>query len=146
MAHTIAAAPAHASPVFIARVFGPLAQILNPLVMGLAGSRQIPLWAIVRHRGRRSGKQYVTPVAIGHSGDALLIPLPFGTEAQWCSNVRAAGECVMRWKGQEHQMIDPELVTGASGSAAFAAWERSILNALGIRSFLRLRFAPDSAM
>lgn len=140
MANSVTTTRMHERPVPIARVFGPLARILNPLLVRLAGSKYVPLWAIIRHRGRRSGRLYATPVAIGHTPDALIVPLPFGADADWCRNVRAAGGCVMRWKGREHQMIEPEIIED-SGLPAFAMWERSALNALGIRRFLRLRFA-----
>ena len=143
MANTIAASRPHDGRVPIARVFGPLARLLNPLVVRLAGSAYLPLWAIVRHRGRRSGRVYATPVAIGHTPDALVVPLPFGPEADWCRNILAAGGCVIRWNGSEHRMIDPEIVEDA-GLPAFAAWERRALSALGIKRFLRMRFAPET--
>ena len=140
MANTITASPSHDRPVPVAMLFGPLARIFNPLFVRLAGSAYIPLYAIIRHRGRRSGRLYATPVAVGHTPDALVVPLPFGADADWCRNVRTAGGCVMRWKGQEHQMIDPEIIEDA-GLAAFNRLERWAARKLGIRRFLRLRFA-----
>ncbi len=143
MAKSVAASRSHERPVPIARVFGPLAGILNPLAVRLAGSRYVPLWGVIRHRGRRSGRLYATPVAIAHTPDALIVPLPFGPDADWCRNVLAAGGCVVRWKGGEHQMIEPEVIE-ESALPAFAAWERFALSALGIKRFLRVRFAPPS--
>ena len=143
MANFVAATRAHDRRAPIARVFGPLARFFNPLAVRLAGSRYVPLWAVIRHRGRRSGRLYATPVAIAHTADALIVPLPFGADADWCRNVLAAGGCVVRWMGSEHQMIEPEIIED-SALPAFAAWERSALSALGIRRFLRVRFAPSS--
>ena len=143
MANFVAPTRAHDRRAPIARVFGPLARLFNPLAVRLAGSRYVPLWAIIRHRGRRSGRLYATPVAIAHTADALIVPLPFGADADWCRNVLAAGGCVVRWMGSEHQMIEPEIIED-SALPAFAAWERSALSALGIRRFLRVRFAPSS--
>jgi deazaflavin-dependent oxidoreductase (nitroreductase family) len=128
----------------VARVFGPAARILNPVLIRLAGTRWIPLWAIVRHRGRRSSRWYATPVAIGHRDDALFVPLPFGSTADWLRNVLAAGACVVRWKGVEHRMIDPEIVEFAYGLTAFNPIEARLLQALGIKGILRLRFADAS--
>jgi len=144
MANFVAATRAHDRRAPIARVFGPLARFFNPLAVRLAGSRYVPLWAVIRHRGRRSGRLYATPVAIAHTADALIVPLPFGAEADWCRNVLAAGGCVVRWKGSEHQTIEPEIIED-SALPAFATWERSALRTLGITRFLRLRFAPPSA-
>ena len=143
MANFVAPTRAHDRRAPIARVFGPLARFFNPLAVRLAGSRYVPLWAVIRHRGRRSGRLYATPVAIAHTADALIVPLPFGAEADWCRNVLAAGGCVVRWKGSEHQTIEPEIIED-SALPAFATWERSALSALGIRRFLRVRFAPSS--
>ena len=143
MANSVAPTRAHDRRAPIARVFGPLARFFNPLAVRLAGSRYVPLWAVIRHRGRRSGRLYATPVAIAHTADALIVPLPFGAEADWCRNVLAAGGCVVRWMGSEHRMIEPEIIED-SALPAFAAWERSALSALGIRRFLRVRFAPSS--
>jgi len=144
MANFVAPTRAHDRRAPIARVFGPLARFLNPLAVRLAGSRYVPLWAVIRHRGRRSGRLYATPVAIAHTADALIVPLPFGAQADWCRNVLAAGGCVVRWKGSEHQTIEPEIIED-SALPAFATWERSALRTLGITRFLRLRFAPPSA-
>jgi deazaflavin-dependent oxidoreductase (nitroreductase family) len=140
MIKTAAAPRAHEQQAPAARVFGPLTRVFNPLAIRFAGSAYVPLWAIIRHRGRRSGRLYATPVAIGHMPDVLVVPLPFGPDVDWCRNVRSAGGCVVRWKGQEHQMTDPEIVEDA-GVVAFAKWERTALRALGIKQFLRLRFA-----
>ena len=85
MANSEAATRSHDRQAPIARVFGPLAQIFNPLVVRFAGSRYLPLWAIIRHRGRRSGRLYATPVAVTHTADALIVPLPFGADADWAT-------------------------------------------------------------
>jgi hypothetical protein len=128
----------------VARVFGPVARVLNPALIRLAGTRWIPLWAIVRHRGRRSSRWYATPVAIGHRDDALFIPLPFGSTADWLRNVVGAGGCVIRWRGVERTMTAPEILDVASGLAAFNPIEAWLLKALGIKGILRLRFADGS--
>jgi len=125
----------------VANVFGPLAKILNPLVARVAGSRFIPLWAVVRHRGRRSGRAFATPVAVAWTDEFLAIPLPFGSGADWCRNVLAAGGCVVRWRGAEREMRDPQVVEGEAGARMFNPVERWFLTALGIRAVLRLRFA-----
>jgi len=143
MGNSVAATRSHEQQAPIARVFGPLARIFNPLAVRFAGSRYVPLWAIIRHRGRRSGRLYATPVAIAHTADALIVPLPFGADADWCRNVVSAGGCVVRWKGREHQMIEPEIIED-SALPAFAMWERSALSALGIKRFLRLHFAQET--
>jgi hypothetical protein len=48
--------------------FGPLTQVLNPLIRLMAGRAGVPLIGLVHHRGRRSGTLYLAPVAIGTTG------------------------------------------------------------------------------
>ena len=36
---------------------------LNPLMLSLAGSRRLSMFAVVYHQGRRSGRSYATPVS-----------------------------------------------------------------------------------
>lgn len=127
----------------VARIFGPAARAINPLIAGLAGSRAIPLWAVVRHRGRRSGRMFNTPVAVGHRDGALFIPLPFGTGTDWARNVIAAGGCTIRWKGAEYAMTDPVVLDQEAALPAFNAIEARLLRALGIQGILRVRFAPS---
>lgn len=125
----------------VARIFGPAARVINPLLMGLAGSRAIPLYALVRHRGRRSGRSFNTPVAVGHKDEALFIPLPFGARTDWVRNVLSAGGCTIRWKGTEYEMTDPVVIDQQAGLPAFNTLEARLLRALGIQGVLRVRFA-----
>ncbi len=53
-------------------------RVLNPAMMTLAGRRHFYA-AVLRHRGRRSGREYKTPVvAVPVAGDAFVVPLPYG--------------------------------------------------------------------
>jgi deazaflavin-dependent oxidoreductase (nitroreductase family) len=116
----------------IARLFGPISR-------PLAGRRWFRLWAIVHHRGRRSGRRYATPVAIRATAGGAVIPLPFGDRTQWHRNVLAAGGCVVRWGGEDVPMVDPEVVDRAAAEAAFNRLLRFLIRRAGIHAFLRLR-------
>src|SRR5215470_13215927 len=45
-------------------------------------------------RGRRSGRQYSTPVALIEGGDGRFLVAPYG-ETGWVRNARAAGEVTL---------------------------------------------------
>src|SRR3954453_22221633 len=69
-------------------VGGPPRGLVNaaePLARALAGRRWFPLWAVVHHRGRKSGTEYATPVAVVPTSDPalVLIGLPWGPETNW---------------------------------------------------------------
>jgi deazaflavin-dependent oxidoreductase (nitroreductase family) len=64
-------------------------RVVNP-IQGLWAPWLAP-WAVIVHRGRRSGTEYRTPVLAAESGSSLYVALFYGTRADWVRNVRAAG-------------------------------------------------------
>lgn len=84
----------------------------EPVARALAGKRWFPLWAVVHHRGRRSGAEYATPVAVMPTVDKgiVLIGLPWGLDTNWARNVVAAGGVRLRWKGRDQQTSHPRIV------------------------------------
>ena len=71
-------------------------RVVNP-IQGMWAPRLAP-WAVIVHRGRRTGTEYRTPVLAVRSGRLLYVALFYGTGAQWVRNVRAAdgGEVIRR--------------------------------------------------
>ncbi|WP_076263440.1 nitroreductase family deazaflavin-dependent oxidoreductase [Intrasporangium flavum] len=82
----------------------------NRFAVRAAGHRLFPLWAVLRHRGRRSGTEFAVPVAVLTTPDAFVIALPWGRGTDWVRNTRAAGGCSIRWKGREWACTDPTFV------------------------------------
>jgi deazaflavin-dependent oxidoreductase (nitroreductase family) len=119
-------------------------RVFNPLAARFAGNRVFPIYALVRHRGRRSGRAYATPVAARPAPGGFIIPLSFGTKADWFQNVQAAGECVVRWKGAEHALVDPRVVDWSEAQVAFNPLEGALMSLAGIRRFVRLRDDPSA--
>lgn len=93
----------------------------------LAGRRYFPLWAVLHHVGRKSGRDLRVPVAVRVKDDTVLIPLLFGPRTNWVRNVQAAGVCTIRWKARHYRLVEPELVTEARARAYFSdrAWAAS---------------------
>jgi len=124
-----------------------MTRILNPAIVRLAGRPHIRMTSQVRHVGRRSGRQYVTPVSARLAGNHIVIPLTFGSQSDWSRNVRAAGGCVIRLDGTDYRGVRPRLADGgvladAEIQAAFARRERLMFRLLGITRFLVLDVAP----
>ena len=111
------------------------AKYFNPLVLGLAGSGIIPVWAVIVHSGRRSGRRYRTPVAIRPSDGGFVIPLPWG-KTDWCRNVMAANDTVVHWKGRDYHVGRGRLIDKAEGERAFPAALRRALAVLHVEQFL----------
>jgi hypothetical protein len=115
-----------------------LGRLSAPLSRPLAGRRFITIWAVIRYRGRRSGKEYSAPIAIGTTPESFVIPLPFAG-AQWVLNVLAAGEAVIRWNGREWRATEPKIIDAAEAARAFGPFPRLGIRVIGLDRFLRLR-------
>jgi deazaflavin-dependent oxidoreductase (nitroreductase family) len=115
-----------------------LTKIFNRAVMPFAGTRLVPLYGVLVHRGRRSGNTFRTPVVVRATSDGFVIPMPWGEGTDWCRNVRAAGECVVRWKGREYRLERPEVISAAQAMAAFSPWQRGGFDRFGITHCMRL--------
>jgi hypothetical protein len=130
-------------------LFGPLTRVLNPFIQRFAGGSRTPVFSLVYHRGRHSGRTYATPVGLGSTGVAFLIPLTFGADADWCRNVLAAGWCSVKWHGRNYTAVEPDVVNdvsvGAELATAFDSLQRLGFRAMGTHEFLRLRITDRQA-
>jgi deazaflavin-dependent oxidoreductase (nitroreductase family) len=109
------------------------------LTRPLAGRRLFPLWAVLRHRGRKSGREYAVPVGVRGTAEGYFIALPFGDRTQWLHNVIAAGECTVRWRGTDIALADPTIIRAEEAAFAFPLVLRWMMRAAGAHSVLRLR-------
>ncbi len=132
-------------PSFLTRAL----HLFNAPAVRLAGGRYLPIWALLRHRGRRSGRTFATPVAARRIAGGFIVPLAWGENADWCRNVLASGDCVIRWAGAEHHVEGATVVGPDEGMAAFRSFERRSLRAFGVKRFMLLRdraAAPSGPM
>ena len=75
----------------------------------------VPPWAVILHRGRRSGRAYRTPVLAFRQGQVLVVALLYGEESDWLRNLRAGGGRVVRM-GRTFELGEPRVVdTSAAG-------------------------------
>src|SRR6266550_88999 len=78
------------------RLIRSAARVVNPLVLRFAGGRHMPVLGVLHHRGRRTGREYATPLGIRPAaGGGFVMPLTFGEAAGWYRNIRAAGWCAV---------------------------------------------------
>src|SRR5438445_2161213 len=119
------ATPTASSP-FAGRL-RPAIHAVNAIAAYVAGRRFTPLWGLMRHRGRRSGRLYATPVVLRPVPGGFVVPLPWGATTDWCRNVLAAGRAQVRWKGQDRDVERPEVVDVASVKDAFDPLQLAVL-------------------
>jgi len=134
-------APSTAKPErpLAGRIFGLFTPILNRLVTRIAGKRYVPLYVLLRHRGRRSGREYATPVVGMRVPGGFVIPMAFGEGADWYRNIVASGGATIRKDGAEHHLAEPAAIDPDSADSPFPGWQRPVFRALGIRRFLFLK-------
>jgi deazaflavin-dependent oxidoreductase (nitroreductase family) len=75
----------------------------------------IPPWAVILHRGRRSGREYRTPVLAFKRDDTLIVALLYGEESGWLRNLRASDGHLVR-SGRTFRLGSPRVVD--TGDAA----------------------------
>jgi deazaflavin-dependent oxidoreductase (nitroreductase family) len=114
--------------------------LFNPVVKLLAGTRLMPLYGVIHHRGRRSGKAFTTPVVVRPTPDGFVVPMPWGESTDWFRNVRAAGGCLIRWKGRDYALVQPEVIDSSAAKEAFGA-QSAALARFGITRCLQLHYA-----
>ena len=112
-------------------------RVTNPLARSLAG--RLPPFAVVVHRGRRSGKEYRTPVWAFPTGDGVVIALPYGENRDWIRNVQASGGCTVIRRGHPHRMTEPRLLSGDAGLRLMPRLVQPVLRRLWVSTYLTLR-------
>jgi deazaflavin-dependent oxidoreductase (nitroreductase family) len=121
----------------VIRVFNK--RVLNPAMMNLAGRRH---WyaSVLRHRGRRSGREYATPVvAEPVADDAFIVPLPYGEDVDWLKNLQAAGRATIEWKGKTYEVVQPEVIDAETAFPLLDERHRRTWRTFGIERFLRVK-------
>ena|SRR5256885_903279 len=114
---------------------------VNAVAAYVAGRRFTPLWGLMRHRGRRSGRLYATPVVLRPVPGGFVVPLPWGPTTDWCRNVLAAGRAEVRWKGRDRAVERPEVVLVAAVKGAFDPFSQRVMAQANMTRCLMLRLA-----
>jgi deazaflavin-dependent oxidoreductase (nitroreductase family) len=114
--------------------------VLNPIMGALAG-RKNSYAALIRHTGRKSGKQYSTPVGVDRVPDGFIIPLGYGERVDWLQNVLAAGRATVVAEGETHDVTAPEVVDAATALPLLPPKRRRSFERIGITHYLRVQDA-----
>ena len=79
------------------RLIGPLAPYL-------------PHFGVVVHTGRKTRRQYRTPVNVFRRPGGYVIALTYGPDSDWVRNVLASGGCTLETGGRTLRLKQPRLV------------------------------------
>ena len=92
----------------------------------------LPPWAVIVHKGRKTGRVFQTPVLSARAADRLEIVLFYGERADWVRNVLAAGGAEFRRRGRTGKLTNPRVVDASdplvsSGVRRIAGRSRRVL-------------------
>jgi deazaflavin-dependent oxidoreductase (nitroreductase family) len=99
----------------------------NPLLGTVAWL--LPPLAVVHHVGRKSGRQYRTPVVAFRTSNGFVIPMTYGRDVDWARNLVKAhgGELVQL--GRRFTLRNPHVVAGRVAYPHLPAGVRTALRA-----------------
>jgi deazaflavin-dependent oxidoreductase (nitroreductase family) len=105
---------------------------------------RLPLFGVVGHTGRKTGRQYRTPVNVFRADDGFFVALTYGKESNWVQNVLAAGGCRLETGGRAWRLTNPRLFHDPRHRSV-PPTVGVILGLLNVDDFLRLdRAAPGA--
>lgn len=107
-------------------------------MMRLAGRRYF-FAGVIRHTGRRSGREYATPVWAVPTDEGVVISLPIGEGANWLKNVLAAGKVTIETKGETWTVSQPEVVDRETAWRLLLRRARLLFGLAGIDRYVVLR-------
>ncbi|MDT5307541.1 MAG: hypothetical protein QOE48_3219, partial [Mycobacterium sp.] len=68
-----------------------------------------PGWAVVIHRGRKSGRIFRTPLWAFRRQGGYVIALTYGSDTDWLRNALAAGGCGLETRRRRYQVGSPRV-------------------------------------
>ena len=110
---------------------------LKHLTLSLAKAGIGP-FTVVRHVGRRSGKQYATPLLLAPIAGGFVAELTYGPNVDWFQNVMAAGQCTIVRGGRQILVDQIEPMDADAGRQAFPLPARILLRILRRRHYVRM--------
>jgi deazaflavin-dependent oxidoreductase (nitroreductase family) len=119
--------------------------VINRVTSRNAGSAKSP-FAILRHVGRRSGKEFETPIMVSPLGEDFVLALTYGPKVDWYRNLQANGKGTLTWHGKVYTIKKLEPLDRQTGLAAHHLHERVILQILKVENFVRVKVSAPEAV
>jgi len=101
----------------------------NPLVRPF--SKWMPGFAVIKHRGRTSGKDYETIVTAYRKGGLLAVGLAHG-KTNWVKNVLAAGEADIRVARKDLHLVNTRVLPAGTVDPALPRMAQMLAKRSGV--------------
>ena len=120
-----------------------IGRTLNPRTLAWAKSGRGP-FSFVRHRGRRTGRTFETPIMVAVVPDGFVAELTYGRAVNWYRNIRAGGG-ELGHHGRMYRILSVEDYPTEAGRRAYGCVPSLVLRVLRRRDFLLLRVEPEAS-
>ena len=119
-------------------------RVVNPV---LRNATALPFgpFALIRHVGRKSGKEYENPIMVWRVAGGFIIELTYGRNVDWLRNLQAAPQGTLRWRRREYVFQTPVFVDEETGLRALPPPISFIFRTVGGHEFVKLADLPASA-
>jgi len=117
-------------------------------VRRIAGTRWGALYfnmSALKHVGRSSGREYVTPLSAYPFGDGFVLALAYGPDTDWYRNILAASKCTLKWMGREYALERPEVIPISQAMRAYPLLVRPFIVVPGTTLFVWLHRQREAA-
>jgi deazaflavin-dependent oxidoreductase (nitroreductase family) len=111
----------------------------NPIQRLWAG--WAPTFGILEHVGRKSGKQYRTPLNVFPTEDGVVIVLTYGPDRDWLKNITATGGAHMKRQGKIIKLVDPVVMPKAEAAQSVKGLWRPVVARLPFEQAVVLKRA-----
>ena len=104
-----------------------------------------PGWAVVIHRGRKSGRTFRTPLWAFRRHNGFVIALTYGPSTDWVKNVLAEGGCELETRRHHYQLGAPVVFRDDDATDMPAFIRFMLRRVLKAPEFLRLDVVRELA-
>ncbi len=111
--------------------------VTNPVQRIWAG--YAPTFGILEHVGRKSGKQFKTPLTVFSTDEGVAILLTYGPNRDWLKNITAANGGRMKRYGRTFAVTDPRVMSKAEAAGSVTGLWRPIFARLPFDQAVLLR-------
>ncbi|WP_067538331.1 nitroreductase family deazaflavin-dependent oxidoreductase [Nocardia crassostreae] len=103
-----------------------------------------PGWAVIVHRGRKSGRTFRTPLWAFRRDGGYVIALTYGSESDWVRNVLAACGWELVARGHRYEATNPAVYRDETASAMPMVIRFMLRYVLRVPEFLSIDVAQDA--
>ena len=109
-------------------------RVFNPIVLRRGKSPTLT------HVGRKSGKEFITPLDAYEVDDGYVFMMVYGTRSDWVRNILASGNATLRKDGETFDLANPRVIDNAA-AAGLLRDELKIPGYVEIDEFLHMDLA-----